>query len=714
MFNNTNAIQTEKPAMLANTMKQYITHKPSILGLIETRRNWRISEKTSVPLRNMATSLQGNKKARTRLVTGNCREAHTSNDICQPGGVAQLTMNRILNLHKRSGADKLGRWVWQEYQVNGIYSLFVITAYRVCPKPPPTSAKTTTWHQQERALRSKGIYDDPRDQFLIDFKKFLLDLKENGNKYIIGWDANAPYDEPEIMDLLQETDMVDPFTDFFAERPATHSRGSMQIDLISMSTSLLQYVDHAFILDPAISESDHSCIGIDFNLGNLLKRRSLRDIDPSHHQNRKLISTDVKARLKYLLELNKKQTGHNIQTRMHDLYDLCESTNQCSDTDRQRFQNIAKQMYTNAKQAEEQCKSAGSFAWSSMLAAAGLAVQLANQELRKLLQGNAPTTSDTSRSSAIARAKHNRDECYEMLYTIQEQADTLRETDIELRIEEEATKNNAPKEAILKAILRREREAEIFPLLSIHVGGKTHNQLDEVWTPNNPQCLDDTTWKSHIEAEAIWEALLSHGKEHFSQASNTPFVSGPIAKFLGPHEWNKVSEQILAGTFDIDSITDDVDVRDIVKAMSHHDPANALTSDSRLTIEKLKDGFKRVKESTSSNPEGLHHGHWKSLIYDDEAFEPFALMIMFAFRWGEPPKVWANSLQICLPKDEPNMPIRINRIRRIQLVCAALNMGFRIIWGHEMMQRAIKAGHVSDYQFGGRSGYMYISAILLK
>jgi hypothetical protein len=83
------------------------------------------------------------------------------------------------------------------------------------------------------------------------------------------------------MDLLQETDMVDPFTDFLAECPATHSRGSMQIDLISMSTSLLQYVDHDYILDPAISESDHSCIGIDFNLGNLLKCQSLHDIDPS-------------------------------------------------------------------------------------------------------------------------------------------------------------------------------------------------------------------------------------------------------------------------------------------------------------------------------------------------------------------------------------------------------------------------------------------------
>jgi hypothetical protein len=103
----------------------------------------------------MATSLQGNKKAQMRLITGNCREAHTSNNICQPGGVAQLTMNQILNLHKRSAADKLGLWVWQEYQVNGIYSLFVITAYQVCRKPPPTSAKTTTWHQQERALQTK-------------------------------------------------------------------------------------------------------------------------------------------------------------------------------------------------------------------------------------------------------------------------------------------------------------------------------------------------------------------------------------------------------------------------------------------------------------------------------------------------------------------------------------------------------------------------------
>jgi hypothetical protein len=129
MFNNTNAIQTESPMALANTMQQYITHDPTVLGLIETRYNWQLADKTSIPLHNMATSLQGNGKAKTKLATTNYQEAHTANDICQPGGVAQLTMNKILNLVKHSGSDSLGQWVWQEYRVNGTYSLYIITAY---------------------------------------------------------------------------------------------------------------------------------------------------------------------------------------------------------------------------------------------------------------------------------------------------------------------------------------------------------------------------------------------------------------------------------------------------------------------------------------------------------------------------------------------------------------------------------------------------------
>ena len=194
----------------------------------------------------------------------------------------------------------------------------------------------------------------------------------------------------------------------------------------------------------------------------------------------------------------------------------------------------------------------------------------------------------------------------------------------------------------------------------------------------------------------------------------TPFASGPIVNLIEPLKFNKYSQQILKGEFDIDSITNDIELRDIVKAMAHLDPTNPIESDIELMIDKLHEGFSYVKESTASNPDGLHHGHWKTLIKDNNAFEPYAPMIMFAFKSGKPPNAWTSAHHVMLGKDDPGHPIKINHIRHVQLVCAALNMGFRIIWGHEMMKRATKHGLLSPYQFSTRNGHMAISCILLK
>jgi hypothetical protein len=43
-----------------------------------------------------------------------------------------------------------------------------------------------------------------------------------------------------------------------------------------------------------------------------------------------------------------------------------------------------------------------------------------------------------------------------------------------------------------------------------------------------------------------------------------------------------------------------------------------------------------------------------------------------------------------------------------------MNMGCRIIWGHEMLKRAACHNLISPYQFGGQNGHMSISCILLK
>ncbi len=53
-----------------------------------------------------------------------------------------------------------------------------------------------------------------------------------GAEYILGWDANTAYNHDDIQDFLQDHDMVDTFTDFYDERPATHINGLIWFQLV--------------------------------------------------------------------------------------------------------------------------------------------------------------------------------------------------------------------------------------------------------------------------------------------------------------------------------------------------------------------------------------------------------------------------------------------------------------------------------------------------
>jgi hypothetical protein len=62
----------------------------------------------------------------------------------------------------------------------------------------------------------------------------------------------------------------------------------------------------------------------------------------------------------------------------------------------------------------------------------------------------------------------------------------------------------------------------------------------------------------------------------------TPFASGLVADILGHFEFNKVSQQILCGEFDIDSISNNIQLHSIIKVASHSDPANPIKAYSTV------------------------------------------------------------------------------------------------------------------------------------
>jgi hypothetical protein len=258
LFYNTNALQIKNEAILAKSIKNYTKHEPTILGLIETKQNFWLMEQTTKPLRQMVQATI-NTPAKIKLVTSSCYKEHTAKNLKEPGGVCQLLLGKILSLHKQSGGNDGGRWAWQQLHIDGICSLYVITAYQVCPKPPTSSKMKTAWHQQYHRLMKKGLRDpEPREQFMVDLGKFLTTIRTAGADYILGWDANTAHDHDEIQDFLQDHDMTDAFTEFFDECPPTHINRSKQINLISVSRRLVPYIDRAFILSLKESEGDHS------------------------------------------------------------------------------------------------------------------------------------------------------------------------------------------------------------------------------------------------------------------------------------------------------------------------------------------------------------------------------------------------------------------------------------------------------------------------
>jgi hypothetical protein len=65
--------------------------------------------------------------------------------------------------------------------------------------------------------------------------------------------------------------------------------------------------------------------------------------------------------------------------------------------------------------------------------------------------------------------------------------------------EEQAKEQNTTVANALKAILKRERESGIYPLLRHWINGPQTGSVDELWTPDHPMDIENTTWTAVVE-----------------------------------------------------------------------------------------------------------------------------------------------------------------------------------------------------------------------
>ena len=376
---------------------------------------------------------------------------------------------------------------------------------------------------------------------------------------------------------------------------------------------------HAYVLPFGTGEcpkSDHAICGIDLSMDVLCGITPESLYNPTHPSARQLWSTDVKAASRYVELVEQQCQVDNIAARIATLIQRCKRTGRCSAQDVNILNAIDMNITEILLWAERHCKRAkGPHDWSPLLASAGQTVITAKWSLSNIIHGRTHIPPNVLRETAISKAKSLITEAYKTLRKVQKNARRIRESFLEDRAEHLAETREISKAVALRQLLTAERSSSIFKRLGIWFQSTEYTTLDRMLVPDNPDDLPNTTWSTVIESQALFEVLTKDCQEHFYQAAETPFVTGPVADKIGPFADNEYCEAVLNGTFDFTDIAEITEVKDLISGMQYPDPANPTPMiDSTIDAEGFISAISHTRERTSSSPSGRHYGHYRSLL----------------------------------------------------------------------------------------------------
>jgi hypothetical protein len=526
-------------------------------------------------------------------------------------------------------------------------------------------------------------------------------------------DANAPIEDRILEQFLDDLNLHDLMAPYLPDiPPATYQRGQNKIDHIWGTIGILNATIGAGILPFGIGpKSDHPILFVDISLSDLCHLPVSALHDSTHPASRNLWSTDIKATEWYVEIVETAFAQENIVARLAILRNRCKRTGRCTPNDERILNKIDRAISAIMLRAEAECKKAKGYAWSPLLVHAGKTILAARWHLSDVLNGRIAIPPGM-KQNMITDARAQVKDAYMALRTVQTHARTIRDRFLEDRAQHLADTQNMTKSAAVNQLLRAERQCTMFRRLRKWIKGAEHITLDRILVPDDPDTAD-TTWTSVVEAQALYEVLLADGQRHFNQAAPTPFVTGPIAAKFGPFDDNDYCDDILNGTFEFADMSNDLEVSDLIHGMRHLDPMNPTTTlDPTITPEDFASMVKHSCERTSSSPSGRHYGHYRALLRAPDTLGVIAAVADFCFAWGVSLTRWEKVTHTLIPK-EPGTP-KINRIRRITLIEADLNMCLSEIFGRRMMDSAETHGLLHKAQYGSRRGKMAISAVLLK
>ena len=641
----------------------------------------------------------------------------------KPGGTMMFSARSIRTRIVEEGSDpfKMGRWTFQTFKGKGNIKVTFITAYRVTRQSIATAGPATSFFQQYHDIRSGG--DDnpnPRKRILQDLRSFIDALrKEPEHEVFISLDANEGLgNRSQIQEFFEETGLLSVHETYFDDEyydtnpiPATYSRGTTKISFMAGTPRLVSCVRGCYIeaLDTGL-HSDHRGMGVDFDTVSVFQGE-LATISPVLE--RMLHSTSIRTATKYRTEVCERLKHHDVTNRVAKL--ICEARSKGRFTDRMHGeaerldQTITESMLHGEKAA---CAHHYHDAWSPQLIQTCLVLKFwkvvlsgirNKRDVTPILQ---PIVTNKTKGLHVNHQLLSQEEAtvhyrlaLQKAHAAKQNSEKLREQFLAEQAQIKAIQGNQSVESAIKTIREHERKKAAFAhLRSIMKPRSSSAGLAMIKVPQLNIEDGSTEWITIVDAAEIEAKLLERNRQHYGQASQTPFAR--LTAVFGRSGTSEEATAVLEGNHQVHEYSREVQA---ILTELRRDPTIPLI-ESEITLDDFTKALQKWPEKTSTSPSGRHLGHYKSLllpIAEDVGDEGNTLlklhhnMLQIAVLRRRPYNRWLKEVEVMLEKDEGDP--KIHRLRIICLYEADYNLYLKIMWAHRLVR------HAEDYNMLGQA-----------
>jgi hypothetical protein len=209
----------------------------------------------------------------------------------------------------------------------------------------------------------------------------------------------------------------------------------------------------------------------------------------------------------------------------------------------------------------------------------------------------------------------------------------------------------------------------------------------------------DIVWDTVLDKETIESNILRYNRNSFRAVAASPCGHGTIHHGLSFNSLCREAAELLAGTIPAQWQGHDDILREFLTSFAI--PDNVKTTPAILidiNEENVRYGFKKWKETTSTSPSGRHLGQYKAIIQDDLLLSCITKFMHIIVNSGLTLRRWCNAVNILIEKD-PGQP-KLTRLRIIHLFEADFNLFLKMIWGSQLVKRAVSLKLLNDGQHG--------------